>query len=1171
MAGTAHPLRCTLGRSDCRAKPPMSIQLALTHVTHYQFDRRVALSPHEIRLRPAPHARTPIVSYALHVEPAAHFLNWQQDPYGNWLARVVFPDTAAALKITVDLVAELTVINPFDFFVEKYAEVLPFAYPAELRKELAPFLETADQGPLYREWLSEARAVLLGAGATIHGLVALNQRLQQKIRYLVRLEPGVQTPEATLQLASGSCRDSGWLLVQTLRDLGLAARFASGYLIQLVADQKSLDGPSGTSKDFTDLHAWAEVYLPGAGWVGLDPTSGLLTGEGHIPLACTATPGSAAPVIGFTDVCQSTLDVRMSVQRLQQTPRVTAPVSDAEWAAIDALGAQVDAGLQAADVRLTMGGEPTFVSIDDLDGPEWNYTADSPRKYALACNLLKRLAGEFATGALLHYGQGKWYPGEPLPRWALSCVWRSDGLALWRDPQWLADPALAGNQGIDDAQRLGAAITRTLGLPERRLLPAYEDPLPALLAEANAPINIDPAAAGLGNAAGRHKLITQLAGGLTTPVGYVLPLDAATRLEPAAATTWRSSPWPLRRQHLFLLAGDSPLGYRLPLNALPWVLPEDLEPEFGRDAFAPREPLAGAGPPPASTATPGAERPDPREVVRKALGIELREGRLHVFLPPLVLVEDFVWLIRVVEDSARALKLPLVLEGYLPEHDPRLQRFAITPDPGVIEVNIHPSASWKELRERTLTLFAQARLARLGTDKFELDGRHTGTGGGNHLTLGGPTPADSPLLRRPDLLRSLLVYWQNHPSLSYLFSGAFIGPTSQSPRVDEARDDTLYELEIALGALDKRFSDAGIPAGGPPPGPGAEGEKPSWDSAREARVDNDVRKSDEPGPSAGAREPWMVDRILRNFLVDLTGNTHRAEFCIDKLYPPTSARFGLLEFRGFEMPPHPRMALLQALLLRALVLSFWRRPWLGRLKHHGNQLHDHFLLPHFVDADFREVIADLRAAGLPFERDWFAAFFEFRFPRLGEVQLGAMALELRQSIEPWHVLGEEMALGGTARYVDSSLERLQVRVTGFDPARWQLSCNGRQVPLTGTGTLGEYVAGVRFRAWAPVSALHPTIPVHTPLQFDLLDRWNQRSLGGMRYHVAHPGGRNYTSRPVNALEAEARRRARFFAMGHTAGPVQVRSEARNPLFPCTLDLRRAPEYDGAVPLRAAQQ
>ncbi|MDX2218567.1 MAG: transglutaminase family protein [Burkholderiales bacterium] len=1106
----------------------MTIRVAIHHVTHYTFDRAVSLSPHEIRLRPAAHARTPVESYSLKITPSKHFLNWQQDPYGNWLARAVFPDKTTELKIEVDLVADMTVINPFDFFVEKFAETYPFDYPGDTRKELAPYLETETPGPLLAAWLEKAkRDILPKVSGTVNLLVALNQQLQQDIRYLIRMEPGVQAPEVTLQSGQGSCRDSGWLLVQILRHLGVAARFASGYLIQLVADEKPLDGPAGTAVDFTDLHAWAEAYVPGAGWIGLDPTSGLLTGEGHIPLACAAVPTSAAPVIGMTDVCRSTLHFDMKVTRIHEDPRVTKPYTDAQWAEIDALGEHIDKALTKEKVKLTMGGEPTFVSVDDMDGPEWNYTALSPKKLELATELLHRLRPQFAPGSLVHFGQGKWYPGEPLPRWALSCWWRPDGEAVWADESLVAWTAPKTAPPADLSRIFAIDVARRLGLHADYVQPAYENPWRLIRDEAMLPVNVDPLTANIRDSAERRQLADQLAGKIGEPVGHVLPIKPVARAKASAPTTWASSLWPLRAGHIFLVDGTSPMGLRLPLSSLPVVAPadEDLHPPV--DPFEEKETLGKRSKTsaPADAKKPARKSPkvgeSVRELVKTAACFEVRDNCLNVFMPPLPTLEDYLRLLHAIEDTARELKQPVRIEGYAPPDDARIRKFAITPDPGVIEVNIHPAKTWRELVDNTTTLYAAARETRLGTEKFQLDGRHTGTGGGNHVTVGGATPAESPLLRRPDLLRSLITYWQNHPALSYLFSGMFIGPTSQSPRVDEARDDNLYELEIAFEQLEEQFG--GLIKSG---------------------KEND--------------RPWLVDRLLRNFLIDLTGNTHRAEFSIDKLYSPDgpTGRLGLLEFRAFEMPPHSRMSAAQMLLLRALILRFWKQPYRARLVNWGTELHDRFMLPYFVAADMKAVVEDLQHAGFDFKYEWFLPFIEFRFPRYGTVAYQGIELELRQAIEPWHVLGEEMAGTSTARYVDSSVERMQVKVTGMIGLRHAVACNGRLVPMAPTGVPGEFVAGVRYRAWAPPSALHPTIGVHSPLSFDVVDTWTGRSIGGCTYHVAHPGGRNYGTFPVNAFEAEARRVARFQKMGHTPGPMKVQPEARNPAFPFTLDLRK---------------
>jgi len=1101
----------------------MAIHVALHHRTTYRYDRLVNLGPQVVRLRPAPHARTRILGYSLRVTPDKHFLNWQQDPQSNFLARFTFPEPARELTVEVDLVAEMAVFNPFDFFLEPSAEKFPLVYDPALTHELEPFRLCARATPRFGAYLA---AVPRTERRTIDFLVELNQRLWRDIRYVIRLEPGVQSPEETLVKRSGSCRDSAWLLVQLLRHLGLAARFVSGYLIQLVADQKSLDGPSGTDKDFTDLHAWCEVYLPGAGWIGLDPTSGLLAGEGHIPLAATPDPQSAAPIDGALDECEVKFDVAMTVTRIHESPRVTKPYSDEQWRAIDALGHRLDADLAKLDVRLTMGGEPTFVSIDDYDGAEWNSAALGPAKRLRADDLIRRLRTRFAPGAFLHFGQGKWYPGEPLPRWAFAAYWRTDGEPVWDDPHLLADETTRSANTGELAECFVRALAARFGLADRWIMPAYEDAMYYLWKERNLPSNVDPHRSELRDPLERARLARIFGAGLDAVVGHVLPL----RRRPAAeGTGWVSSPWFLRNGRLYLIPGDSPIGLRLPLDSQPWTTPADLptvtepDPLAGQPALPPRRQFVAtvasarvpnpdetpAVPPTDRTPLPGESAP---WIVRTALCVEPREGRVQVFLPPVEALEDYLEIVTAIEATAAALGTPVVLEGYPPPADARLSVLKVTPDPGVLEVNIHPSATWSDLVVRTTGVYEDARESRLGAEKFMLDGRHTGTGGGNHIVLGGPTPADSPFLRRPDLLRSLITYWQHHPALSYLFSGLFIGPTSQSPRIDEARLDAVRELEIAFAQI----------------------------------------------PPAGGCPPWLADRVLRHLLVDSTGNTHRAEFCIDKLYPPESAsgRLGLLELRAFEMPPHARMSLVQQLLLRTLVARFWREPYAKPLLRWGTQLHDKWMLPHFVARDLADVCADLTQHGYDLRPEWFAPHQEFRFPTVGDLVVRDIHLELRQALEPWHVLGEEPGAGGTVRYVDSSVERVQVKVTGLAGGRHVVACHGRTVPLQPTGTEGEFVAGVRYRAWQPPSCLHPTIGVHAPLVFDIVDTWNDRAIGGCTYHVAHPGGRNYTTFPVNAYEAESRRLARFFRHGHTPGGLVATAPTVDPEFPCTLDLRK---------------
>ena len=1079
LAGSraALPTSAVPGHRVWAARGRMGIQVALKHRTIYRYERPIFLGPQVIQLRPAFHSRTPILDYSLQVTPSEHVLNWQLDPHNNRQARLLFSGKTNEFLVEVNLVADLTPYNPFAFFLEPGVEDYPFTYTQSLAKDLEPYRSVDPPGPLLLAFLESFRARKSG---TIAFVLDLNRKVRDEIGYVTRLEPGVQTCEQTLQKRSGSCRDSAWLLVQSLRNLGIAARFVSGYLIQLQPPDAASGGPEA---DSADLHAWAEAFLPGEGWIGMDPTSGLLAGEGHIPLVCTPTASQAAPIGGTSEPANVDFSHSIEIRRLNDSRRPSEPLTGNDWLRIRQVAHKVDEELVAHDVRLTMGGEPTYIGIDDAESPQWNIDAAGPAKRTLGLALIQGLSKSVASGGLLHYGQGKWYPGEAVPRWALSYYWRVDGIPIWEDAESIALESSEFGFGGADALKFALALTRRLQVSSANLLPAYHQDTDA-----------------------------------TEPVGYILPLR---RRQPEGKLRWSSQLWFPRPERLLLSIGDSPIGFRIPTEAMPWVAPDQLEYELDAAPFeelvklpsrpARRMELFEVDPAPdtlpavlrASDAVP--------ELIRPSLCVQARDGRMHVFLPYASNPADYLDLVSAVEDTCRYLKIPVWVEGYPPALDPRIRSFSVTPDPGVLEVNLPPASNWDELERINTLLDAEARRNRLTAEKFGYDGSRIATGGGNHIVIGGATLPDSPLLRRPDLLRSMVAFWQNHPSLSYLFSGMYVGPTSQYPRVDEARMDALYELEIAFRNL---------PADDCP--------------------------------------PCVIDGLFRNLLVDTTGNSHRAEFCIDKLYPPQGLglQLGLLELRAFEMAPHVQMNLLQMLLIRALVSMFWKAPFNGSLVRWDTKLHDRFMLPEFIGRDLREVLARLRLSGFNFEDEWFDSHLEFRFPKIGSIAADGVVLELRQALEPWNVLAEETHSGRTARTVDSSMERIQVKVSaGATEFRYAVTCNGRRVPLQLLAEPGAVVAGVRFRARRLSESLHPTIPVHAPLVFQLIDRLSGHSIGQCAYHVVPPDGGLYSARPVNAAEAETRRRERFQGSTPALTPIAAPEEEINPLFPMTLDLR----------------
>lgn len=1078
----------------------MPPRVALTHITRYRYSADVALGPHLIRLKPAPHCRTPISAYSLRTSPAPQSLSWQQDPSGNFVARVNFPLSTRELNITIDLIADLAPQNPFDFLVDPEASTFPFTYDASIEPALSPFRLTPAPSRSLDAYVDRIRAGSQGRG-TIDLLCEIARDLSGVISYRRRFEHGVQTPEESLATASGSCRDSAWLLVDILRRLGLAARFVSGYLLELGKVGEQDDRTQST--DSAALHAWAECYIPGVGWIGFDATSGLLAAEGHIPLCSTPSPESAAPISGTHSIANVEMVNEMRLELLSDTQSPESPYRQAEWQKILLAGAAVDGRLEAGDVRLSMGGEPTFVAREDPLAPEWNLAALGPTKRAYSDKLSRRLMQRFAPGGLVHHGHGKWYPGETAARWAFAVLWRNDGKPLWNDVTLIADETPSAPVSLGDAERYAHALCEALGLLPESAMPAYEDVAHYLLVERRLPLGFELSQAKLSSAGERTRLARILDHGLGQPVGFVLPLIIVDHGGKRRVVTER---WRLKREALFLVPGDSPIGLRLPLAGL-----QDVD-FIDYPNVEPRDPMADTRPLPDASDDMGS-LPQSASVgpVRTALTVEPRPGHVAIFLPPLSDGEDYATLLAAIESAARRAAIKIRLEGYLPPFDTRLGAIKVTPDPGVIEVNVHPARSWDELVAITEGVNEDASAIGLAADKWLIDGRRIATGGGNHIVVGGLTPADSPFLRRPDLLASLISYWQAHPALSYLFAGQFVGPTSQAPRIDEGRHEQLAELEIAFAQLPK---------------------------------------------SGSTVAPWIVDRLFRNLLIDVSGNTHRAEICIDKLYSPSGpmGRLGLVEFRAFEMPPDPRMSLACQLLVRALIAFLWERPYRRRMVRFGTTLHDRFLLPTFLWEDLEAIVADLEGAGFPIDAQWFRPHLEFRYPVIGSFRGGDVEVTLRQALEPWHVLAEEG--GGTSRRVDSSLDRIEVSAKCHAFDRYAVACNGCYLPLAATTAPGVRVAGVRYRAWPTSDGFHPLIPTHVPLNFDIFDTFNGRSIGGARYHAVDPSGRIAERPPVDAREATIRRAARLQLHGHSPSGTRFASAPPDPEHPLTLDLRR---------------
>ncbi|MGE0547767.1 MAG: transglutaminase family protein [Kofleriaceae bacterium] len=1079
------------------------MRVLIQHRSKYAYQVPALLGPQVLRLCPADHARAKIDSYKLTIEPE-HRLHWQRDPHGNRLARVTFKagQRVETLDIGVELAVDVRPVNPFDFLVDDRVKQMPFSYPDGLSGELAPFLDTSD--PAYRigRNATELLKSVPWSGATIEVLVKLNAAIRDQISYVIRDEPGVWTPEETVTNGRGSCRDVAVLLVSLLRARGIAGRFVSGYLVQLADEGMIPNEPKGVTRDVVDLHAWAEAYVPGAGWIGFDATSGLLCGEGHIPLAATASPASAAPLTGTSD---SVAEVTFSttIARLGHEVRPTAPYPEAVWSELLAASDRADASLAAAGLEVWIGGEPTFTARDGQSRPEWQTGALGDDKWQRGRQLAAQLRDRLAPGGFVLHRMGKHYPGESLPRWALDVIGHRDTRVLW-PPRTLPD---AGT--TTSAREVGEAIANALGIAGA-LHPAYEDPWQLLRVEAQLPIEIDPRTAGLDDPEERRRLAAIIDRGVGSVVGWVMPLICDRG-------NWRSERWTFRRAQLFLVPGTSPIGLRLPLAALgpggpspswPAATVEDPRRELSRE----QQWMRAADSPIDSAA--------PQLGVRTALAIEPRDGQLWVFVPPVATFDQHCQLIDSIDRARQITGHQIHLEGYPPPPAPERLRFSVTPDPGVVEVNVSPQASGRASAALHAEVFDAALSCGLTAERYLLDGRAVGSGGGNHVTIGGPTPDRSPWLQRPDLLASLITFIQHHPALSYAMTGMFVGPTSQAPRVDEARHDALDELELALPRL---FAS--------PPA-------------------------------------WQIDALLRHLLVDVAGSTHRAEISIDKLLDPQTphGRQGLVELRAFEMPPHPRMAAAQVVLVRAMLASFAAAPYHHPLVRWGGELHDKFLLGYWMWRDFEDVLGHLARHGIALPVAAFRPFVELRCPIVGTLQVGDAAIEVRNAIEPWHVLGEEVTATGTSRYVDSSMERIELRTFGLDEERYAVSVNGVAVPLRRAGGRDVRVAGVRFRAWCPLHALQPHLGIHHPVRIEVVDTWAKRGVAAAGYHVWHPEGRAFDAPPLTRVEAAARRAQRFTIEGPSASP-RLRSISPDPHHPYTLDLRRA---DAGAPVPRAE-
>lgn len=1098
----------------------MSTRVAITHTIEQCFDRPVRLSTHWLRVRPAPQARARISAYSLTLHAEPHFLNWVRDPFENHLARVDFPEPLGSLKIELEFIAELEPSNPLDFLLEPDAASHPFSYPDQLRKELLPCLKINQPGRELRQWLSTLTRKPM---STVERLDLVNRRIQSAHAVTPSVSLGPRDAEVVLSQRRGSCWDLAWLLTVTLRHLGLAARLACGHRIILA------QGPGG--RDSVSLHGWSEAYLPGAGWIGLDPVAGLFTTEAYVPFACAPDPLRVRPIVGYREACEEQQVEQLRIVRLEARQSAD-PVT--HLADVQAVGRFVERDLAEQGVRTAVGIGLSLVLSSETDEPEWNVAALGPTKRSKGESLLSRLRRRLAPGGVIQQGQGKWYAGDPLPRWQLGCYFRFDGRALWQHPERLASPPSGRSAELGDAQRFTGALATALGIDPECVVGAYEDPLPNLL---QAPVALDlaPSELQLADPARRRELAERLSQARRELVGYVLPL----RFDPARER-WSSGAWVFRRAALYLTPGDSAMGYRLPLGSLLHDEQGEFEAQLERSPFEERPSLPVFGSAMRARLAAGHLRGTAQNdsaqdrPPRTALCVQPRAGRLYVFLPPVSHLEHYLELVAAVEAVSESMDLSVTLEGYAPPKDHRLGRLVLEPGAGVLRITLPETERWDDRMAMLKAVYEEAAGVGLCAERVMADGRRLPVGGEARLTVAGVQPMDSPFLTRPFILKRLITYVQRHPCLSYFFAGRAIGPSGFAARPDEGRDDALYELCIGLDRL----------------------------------------------PSGDRAAPWQADRVLRHLLTDLSGNLERAEIRVDELYPPGRAglRLGRIHIGSFETAPNESLAALQSLLVLGLLGRSVRAQECEELVRWGPALHDQFMLPDVLWDDLCAVVEDLNDVGYPFQLSWFEPLMALRFPILGVVQLGEITLELRTAHEPWPLLAEQASAAGMARFIDMANERVQVKLSGLTPLRYVLACNGHRVPLQNTGTHAKYLAGVRYKVTNPPATLHPTIPPVDALVFDLIDTWSGRAIGGCTYLPARPILWGPVGSPVAASAADgapggaasaprpppppppppARQSGAFLPQGSGYGPMPLPPPGHNERYPYLLDLTRWP-------------